>query len=175
LTKGRTAAAPGRFSGIRYLSAMCTPSNTCFLGTTRVHNPNGVSIGSAVFAQIAVEVPYSLQWTAPFPSKLPLRMRESESHLIRGSLSPPESIYQNDIWIGSADFAKLTVLTIVSDRPTDRLTTLFRLSQEAVSTYVLRCGIYNAHSVDDIGIAGMGGRQVARDGLKIFIHQSEIR
>jgi len=99
-------------------------------------------------------------------------MRESESHLIRGSLSPSPS---NDIWIGSADFAGLTVLTIVSDRPTDRLTTLFRLSQEAVSTYVLRYGIYNAHSADDIGITGMGGRQVARDGLKIFIHQSEIR
>jgi len=26
------------------------PSNTWFLGPTRVHNPNGISIGSAVFA-----------------------------------------------------------------------------------------------------------------------------
>ena len=32
---------------------MCTPPNTCFLGPIRVFNefnPNGVSIGSAVFA-----------------------------------------------------------------------------------------------------------------------------
>jgi len=31
---------------------VCTPPNTCFLGPTRVHNPNGISIGlgSAVFA-----------------------------------------------------------------------------------------------------------------------------
>jgi len=28
------------------------PFNTCFLGSTRVHDPNGISIGSAVFAQI---------------------------------------------------------------------------------------------------------------------------
>jgi len=27
-----------------------TPSNTCFLGPTRVHNPNGISISSAIFA-----------------------------------------------------------------------------------------------------------------------------
>jgi len=26
------------------------PSNTCFLGPTRVHNPNGISIGSSIFA-----------------------------------------------------------------------------------------------------------------------------
>jgi len=26
------------------------PSNACFLGRTRLHNPNGISIGSAVFA-----------------------------------------------------------------------------------------------------------------------------
>ena len=29
--------------------------NLCFLRTTRVHNPNGKSIGSAVFAQLTVE------------------------------------------------------------------------------------------------------------------------
>jgi len=31
------------------------PSNTCFLGHTRVHNPNDISIGSAVFAQLTAE------------------------------------------------------------------------------------------------------------------------
>jgi len=29
-----------------------SPSNTCFLGPTRVHIPNGTSIGSAVFVRL---------------------------------------------------------------------------------------------------------------------------
>ena len=33
---------------------------------------NGISIDSAVFAQMTAEYPYTLQWDAPFPSKLPL-------------------------------------------------------------------------------------------------------
>jgi len=33
---------------------MCTPVQQCFLGPTRVHNPNGISIGSAVFAGLAI-------------------------------------------------------------------------------------------------------------------------
>jgi len=36
LTKGRIAAAHGRFSRIRKVVPMCTPFNTCFLGPTRV-------------------------------------------------------------------------------------------------------------------------------------------
>jgi len=47
---GRIAAAHGQFSGIRQVVSVCTPPNTCFLGPTRVHNPYGISIGSAVFA-----------------------------------------------------------------------------------------------------------------------------
>jgi len=40
-----------------------------------VHNPNGISTGSAVFAQMTAECPYTLQWDAPFPSQnLPLPM-----------------------------------------------------------------------------------------------------
>jgi len=30
------------------------PSNTCFLGLTRVHNSNGMSISSAVFAELTI-------------------------------------------------------------------------------------------------------------------------
>jgi len=36
----------------------------------RAHNPNGISIGSAVFAEITAECPYTLQWDAPFPKKI---------------------------------------------------------------------------------------------------------
>ena len=38
-----------------------------------VHNPNGTSTGSAVFAQLAVESPYTFQWALLSP-KLPLSM-----------------------------------------------------------------------------------------------------
>jgi len=31
-----------------------TPSNTWFTGSTRLHNPNGVSIGSAVFVGLTI-------------------------------------------------------------------------------------------------------------------------
>jgi len=75
LTKslGRIAAADGRFNRIRQMAPMCTPSNTCFPEATRVHITNGISIGSAVFAQLTAEGPlYTLQWDAP--SKFPLRV-----------------------------------------------------------------------------------------------------
>ena len=35
---------------------MCTPCNTCFLEPTRVHNTNGIWIGSAVFAGLTVVI-----------------------------------------------------------------------------------------------------------------------
>jgi len=49
-------------------------SNTWFLWPTRIVNLNGISIGSAVFVQFTAERPYTLPWTAPSPSKLPLPM-----------------------------------------------------------------------------------------------------
>jgi len=46
------------FAGLR----QCAPSsNTCFLGPTRVHVPNDISICSAIFAQLTVEDPNTLQ------------------------------------------------------------------------------------------------------------------
>jgi len=72
LTKGRIAATRGRFSRIRQVAPMCTPSYICFFGPTRVHIQNGISISSVVFAQVMAESLYTLQWAAPFsPSKLP--------------------------------------------------------------------------------------------------------
>ena len=41
-----------------------------FNGDLRVHNPNGTSISSAVFAQMTAECPYTLQWFACFPLKV---------------------------------------------------------------------------------------------------------
>jgi len=44
-----------------------TPSNTWFLRPIPAHNPNGIPIGSAVFAHTTVECPYTLQWDAHSP------------------------------------------------------------------------------------------------------------
>jgi len=59
IRQGHTAH--GRFSGIRQVSSMCIPSNKCFLGPTRVHIPNGMSIYSAVFAQLTAQSLCTLQ------------------------------------------------------------------------------------------------------------------
>ena len=57
-----------------------------------------------------------------FPLKLPLPMRDLDSHLIHGSLGQPLQVLNpNGISISSAVFAGLTSAT---DRPTDRQTTL---------------------------------------------------
>jgi len=50
LTTGRIAVVHGRLNSICQVAPVCTPPNTCFLGPTRVLDPNGISIGSAVFA-----------------------------------------------------------------------------------------------------------------------------
>jgi len=54
--KRRIAVAHGWLKRTRQVATMCTPSNrpTCFLGPTWVHNPNDISIGSAVFAGLTI-------------------------------------------------------------------------------------------------------------------------
>jgi len=50
------------------------------------NNSNGVLIGSAVFAQMSRDCPYTFQWDASFcPSKVPLPIEGSGPHLIHGS------------------------------------------------------------------------------------------
>jgi len=68
-----------------------TPCNTWFLWPIQAHNPNGISIGLAVFVQMTAESHYTLQWDAPSPSKLPLLMGDLDPHLIHGSLGSLES------------------------------------------------------------------------------------
>ena len=64
------------------------PSNTWFLGSMRLSIPNDISIGSAVFAHMSTECPYTLQWGNLPPSKFPLPMGGS------CSLGPRESSTQ---------------------------------------------------------------------------------
>jgi len=72
LTTGRIATAYGRFNGISQVAPVCTPPKTCFLGPIRFLNPNGISIGSAAFAQLTAERPYILHGPSFHPLKLPL-------------------------------------------------------------------------------------------------------
>jgi len=60
-----------------------------FLGPTQAYNPNGNSIGLAVFAQLT-----TVSSGMPFPLKLPLHIRDLDPHLIHAFLGPLESITQ---------------------------------------------------------------------------------
>ena len=59
----------------------------------RVHNPNGKSIGSAVFAQLTAESAYNLQW-APLSTKIASSQGGSGTHLTHDSLGPCEPTTQ---------------------------------------------------------------------------------
>ena len=73
LTRGHIAAAHGQFSGIRQVAPVCTPPNRCFFGPTQVQIPNGISISSAVFAQLTADCRRACPGMS-FPLKLPLCM-----------------------------------------------------------------------------------------------------
>jgi len=84
---------------------------TRFLGPIRTHNPNGILIGSAIFAQMTVGCPYTLQWDAPFLQKLPLPMGGSGPPCNTWFPGPTRVLNPNGILIGSAIFAGLTSVT----------------------------------------------------------------
>ena len=69
------------------------PSNTWFLGPTRILNSNSISVGSAVFAQLMLmaQCPYALQWAALSPQNCPFLWRDLDP--IR-SLGPSEPTTQ---------------------------------------------------------------------------------
>jgi len=85
LTKGRIAAAHGWCSGIQQVAP--------HLGPTRVYNPNSISIGSAIFAQLTAECPYTLQWAMRSLSLpiLPFPAGDRDRRLTRDSLGSFES------------------------------------------------------------------------------------
>jgi len=110
------------------------PCNTWCFRPVRAHNPNGTSIGSAVFAQMTAECLHTLQWFACFPSKMPLPMLASGPYVIRGSLGPPK---YGKYLIVSAVFAGLTSVTHwQSDRKTDGQTALLGAMRRIMRNYV---------------------------------------
>jgi len=115
LTKGRIVAAHGL--SVRQVAPVCTLMYTrASLAHMGVHNLNGISIGSAVFAQLTAERPYTLQRAALSPLKI------ASSH---GGSGPSNALFlgpipahnPSGISIGSAVFPGLKTAT---DRPTDR-------------------------------------------------------
>jgi len=118
--KGRIAAAHGRFNRIRQVAPMCTLC-ACFLRPTRVHIANNISIGSAVFAQLTAECPYTLQRAAPFRLNIADSHGGSGPHLLLGSLGPSDTSPQPERNLNP--FSGFCVI----DRPTDRQPTLLGL------------------------------------------------
>jgi len=76
------------------------PSNTWYLGSSRVLNPNDMSSGSPVFCATHSKVSlYFRMGHSPPPSKLLLHMGDVDPYVIHGSLSPPESSTQTASWL----------------------------------------------------------------------------
>jgi len=67
---------------------------------TLVHNPNGMSIGSAIFSQPTAERSYTLHWAALFPLKLPLPIVGCGPPSNTWFLVPTQVINPNGISIG---------------------------------------------------------------------------
>jgi len=124
--------------GIRVLS------NTCFLGPTRVHNPNGISIGSAVLAQLIAESPYTLQW-APLSPKIADTHGVLDPHLAHDSSGSPHPSPQLKRHLDRCSrFCRASVLdreTEQTDRPTDHDIRLVTIGGIYASYVVLRCGL----------------------------------
>ena len=91
--------------------------NLCYLRLTRVHNPNGKSIGSAVPAQLMAKSHDTLQWAAPSPLKIAPAYGGIWTpiwHMVACAHPNPQPKQHLD---GSSIFAGLTSVT---DRQTDR-------------------------------------------------------
>jgi len=60
---------------------------------TPVHNPNGISIGSAIFAQMTA-VSLGMPWHVLSPKNCTFGQGDLDPYLTRGSLGQPEFKYQ---------------------------------------------------------------------------------
>jgi len=86
------------------------PKNCTFSrsrGPFWVNDPNGITIGSAVFAQVAAECPYTLQW-APLSPKIACSHGRSGNQSNTWFLGPIRAYKPNGISVGSAVFAQIT-------------------------------------------------------------------
>jgi len=84
--------------------------NLCFIGPNQVHNPNGTLIGSASFAQLIAESPYTFTMGTPFPKHYPFpwgMWTPCNTQFV----GPTQFLDPNGISIGSAIFAGLISVT----------------------------------------------------------------
>ena len=92
-TRDSTSTTSGCFLTTSYTNLTHDSLGPC--EPSSAHNPNGISISAAVFAQITAECSYTLQWDAPSPSPQNcLPMGDLDPNLIHGSPGPPESSTQ---------------------------------------------------------------------------------
>ena len=116
-TRSKLIRVPGR-QFITFLTPLLStsglPSNSWFLGPIQAHNPNGISIGLAVFAQMTAECPYTLQWDALPPLKI------APSSFNTWFPGPTRVLNPDGISISVAVFAGLTKCDRQKDRHTDR-------------------------------------------------------
>jgi len=92
--------------------------NLCFLWPSRVHNPNGKSTGSEVFAQHMEESPYILQWVPLSLQNCPFPWGDLDPHLTCNSLGLSEPTTQT----ASQSVQPFLQGSLVWQRPTDRQT-----------------------------------------------------
>jgi len=85
LTTGRISAAHGHFNHTRHVVPMCTRCNTSFPGPIWVHNPNSISIDSAIFAQLT-GVSSDMSAHVFSPKNYPFSWGDLDPHLTHGSL-----------------------------------------------------------------------------------------
>jgi len=79
--------------------------------------PNGISIGSAIFAKLTAEGHYTLQYAAPSPLKLPPSNSHGDVnlHLIHDSLGPSDPTTKQHL-----DFCRAFYCNRPTDKQTDR-------------------------------------------------------
>jgi len=122
---------------------LCTTSNTWFLGHIRAHYPNGISIGSAIFAQMTVCVRILHNGT-PLPPKIaPFHMGIWTPSKTWFS-GPTRVLNANGISIGSAVLqGSLCVTDWQTDRPTDHATRSVTTYRIYVHSTAMRPNKYN--------------------------------
>ena len=74
------------------------PSNLWFLGPISAHIPKGISNGSAIFAQLTAQCPYSLQW-APLSPKNCAFARGASIQLMIPCASPSPQSKKTASWL----------------------------------------------------------------------------
>ena len=133
----------------------------------RDSNPNGIPIGSAVFAQLTIECPYTLQWDAHSPPQnLPLPIGGSGPPSNTWLPGPTQILNSNGNSIGAAVFAGLTNVT---DRLTDHATRSVRIGRICVrSTAMWPNNTYTKMNLSTVKWAQWDKNQ-SRELLGLFI------